>query len=157
MARCFTSLMDNSGKFNVRVYGLLINKQKEVLVTDEYRIGMYMTKFPGGGLEYGEGTIDCLKREFREELNIDVSIEGHFYTTDYFQKAFFFKGMQLLSIYYLVNYSSTKQIPVTSSIKNIPKTEGAQAFRWIAIKQLSADEFTFPIDKKVVELLKATL
>jgi hypothetical protein len=47
--------MDNSAKFNIRVYGLLINKQQEVLVTDEYRIGMYMTKFPGGGLEYGEG------------------------------------------------------------------------------------------------------
>jgi hypothetical protein len=90
-------------------------------------------------------------------LNIDVSIERHFYTTDYFQKAFFFKGMQLLSIYYLVNYSNPGLIPVAGSINNIPKVEGAQAFRWIAINKLSPDYFTFPIDKKVIELLKTTL
>lgn len=148
--------MDNSAKFNIRVYGLLINKQQEVLVTDEYRIGMYMTKFPGGGLEYGEGPVDCLKREFKEELNIEVSIKKHFYTTDFFQPAFFFKDMQLLSIYYLVNCSDPEQIPVVNVTNDIPKTEGAQAFRWMAIDQLSPDDFTFPIDQKVVELLKAT-
>lgn len=153
----FFFTMSNSGNFNIRVYGILFNDHNEVLVTDEYRIGMYMTKFPGGGLEYGEGPVDCLKREFKEELNIEVSIKAHFYTTDYFQPAFFFKNMQLLSIYYLVNYSNPDQIPVVNVINDIPKTEGAQAFRWLAIDQLSPDDFTFPIDQKVVELLKATL
>ena len=41
--------------FNLRVYGILINKQQQVLVSDEYIRGMYITKFPGGGLEFGEG------------------------------------------------------------------------------------------------------
>lgn len=118
---------------------------------------MYMTKFPGGGLEYGEGTIECLKREFKEELDINVSIKAHFYTTDYFQKALFFKDMQLISIYYLVESTDIDKIPTTSVINQIPKVEGAQAFRWVAIESLTPDEFTFPIDQKVLELLKATL
>lgn len=153
----FFFTMSNSGNFNIRVYGLLINDHNEVLVTDEYRIGRFMTKFPGGGLEYGEGPVDCLKREFSEELNLEVSIEAHFYTTDYFQPAFFFKDMQLISIYYLVNCAHPEQIPVTCTVNDIAETEGAQAFRWVTIDQLSPEDFTFPIDQKVVELLKATL
>lgn len=149
--------MNTAGKFNIRVYGLLINKQQEVLVTDEYRMGMYMTKFPGGGLEFGEGTIDCLQREFREELNIGIEVIRHFYTTDYFQKALFFEGMQLLSIYYLVHFSDTESLTTTNISNNIPEKEGAQSFRWMAIEELNANNFTFPIDKKVAELLKTTM
>ncbi len=149
--------MNTAGKFNIRVYGLLINKQQEVLVTDEYRMGMYMTKFPGGGLEFGEGTIDCLQREFREELNIDIEVIWHFYTTDYFQKALFFEGMQLLSIYYLVHFSDTESLTTTNISNNKPEKEGAQSFRWMAIEELNANNFTFPIDKKVAELLKTTM
>ncbi len=36
--------------FNIRVYALLINEKNEVLITDEFRFGKEMTKFPGGGL-----------------------------------------------------------------------------------------------------------
>ena len=61
--------------FTIRVYGILINEHKQVLVSDELIRGMYITKFPGGGLELGEGTRDCLKREFMEEMNLNVEIE----------------------------------------------------------------------------------
>jgi hypothetical protein len=40
--------------FNIRVYGILINEQKQVLVADEFIRGNYYTKFPGGGLEFGK-------------------------------------------------------------------------------------------------------
>ena len=56
-----------SNRFNVRVYGLLLNEKEEILVTDEFRLGVLMMKFPGGGLEFGEGTIDCLRRECMED------------------------------------------------------------------------------------------
>jgi ADP-ribose pyrophosphatase YjhB (NUDIX family) len=71
---------------SVRVYGVLINDQNEVLVSDEYIRGEYYTKFPGGGLEIGEGTRECLQREFKEEMNLEVAIGDHIYTTDFFQK-----------------------------------------------------------------------
>ena len=56
-------------RFNVRVYGILINDRNELLVSDELIKGIRFTKFPGGGLEWGEGIEACLKREFIEDLN----------------------------------------------------------------------------------------
>ncbi|MFN5439619.1 MAG: NUDIX hydrolase, partial [Bacteroidota bacterium] len=41
--------------FNIRVYGILISDDNQVLVSDEFIRGNYYTKFPGGGLEFGEG------------------------------------------------------------------------------------------------------
>src|SRR5688572_17198882 len=90
-------------RFNVRVYGILI-KNAAVLVTDEYRMGMEITKFPGGGLEFGEGTIDCIKRECLEELNEEIEVMSHVYTTDFFQASAFHKEEQLLSIYYRIKF-----------------------------------------------------
>ncbi len=75
--------------FNIRVYGILINEQKQILVSDEFIRGNYYTKFPGGGLEIGEGTRDCLKREFKEEMNLNVEVGDHLYTTDFYQKSAF--------------------------------------------------------------------
>jgi 8-oxo-dGTP diphosphatase len=60
-------------RFNVRVYGILIHEEN-VLVSDEYIKGKFITKFPGGGLEFGEGTLDCVVREFKEELGLDVEV-----------------------------------------------------------------------------------
>src|SRR5829696_4074619 len=88
-------------QFNIRVYGILINKEKQVLVADEFIRDKYYTKFPGGGLEFGEGTRDCLKREFIEELDLKVEVLDHLYTTDFFQESAFRPGDQIISIYYL--------------------------------------------------------
>jgi len=75
--------------FNIRVYGILITDDNKVLVSDEFIRGNYYTKFPGGGLEFGEGTRDCLAREFMEEMNLKVKVEEHLYTTDFFQMSAF--------------------------------------------------------------------
>lgn len=141
--------------FNVRVYGLLINDNEEVLISDEYEYKMNFTKFPGGGLEYGEGLTDGLKREFMEECNAEVMVTGHFYTTDFFVKSAF-NDSQIISIYYLVK-------PVGELNLNIKTTpfdfdgegEVLQAFRWIKLSDLRPEEFTFPIDQHVAKLLIA--
>lgn len=85
-------------KFNIRVYGIFINEKHELLVTDEFQLGTKMTKFPGGGLHFGEGTADCLRREMREECNQEIERITHYYTTDFYQKALFFENHQLISI-----------------------------------------------------------
>jgi len=139
--------------FNIRVYALLINEKNEVLVTDEFRFGTEMTKFPGGGLEWGEGTLDCLKRECREELGCEVEVIRHFYTTDFFQKAAFYKDQQLISIYYIVKNSTPLSITISKNKNALERVENAQSFRWVALARLNADEFTFPIDKKVAGML----
>ena len=137
--------------FNVRVYGLLINSREEVLLTDEVHGGKQFTKFPGGGLEKGEGMIDCLKREFREELNIEISEVLHFYTTDFYQESAF-DGSQVISVYYTVGYNDWSKIEVKSVQFDFGNSD--QIFRWKPIEQLVAEDLTFPIDQVVLENLK---
>lgn len=149
-------------KFNIRVYGILINEQKQLLVADEFIRGNYYTKFPGGGLEFGEGTRDCLKREFVEEMNLKVEVLEHLYTTDFFQESAFRPGDQIISIYYLVK--PLEQITVRLSnlefdfdadqLSRYKKNNEIETFRFIDWNKLSEESVTLPIDKVVVGLIK---
>jgi 8-oxo-dGTP diphosphatase len=148
--------------FNIRVYGVLINEKNQVLVSDEYIRGNYFTKFPGGGLEFGEGTRDCLRREFLEEMNLNVEVGEHFYTTDYFQLSAFHPGQQIISIYYLV----TANEAITTRINTIPfdfdeiqlkvysEQQETECFRFIDWEIFSEEAVTLPIDKIVARMLK---
>jgi len=142
-------------RFNIRVYGIHVNNDGKVLVTDEYRLNMYMTKFPGGGLEFHEGTIDCLKRECMEELGCEIFNVQHFYTTDFFQPTTLVgKDIhQLISIYYLFDMRKPYAFSSTNKIYDFDRVEGAQTFRWIPIKELNQEMFSFPIDKKVAQMI----
>jgi ADP-ribose pyrophosphatase YjhB (NUDIX family) len=149
--------MDNMlpSRFTVRVYALILNDQKQLLVTDEFQLDMKMTKFPGGGLNFGEGTIDCLKRELQEECNQEIDDIRHFYTTDFYQKALFWEDHQLISIYYLAKLKEPVQVQFSSIPFDFLKmSNGSQSFRWIDLEKINSDEFTFPIDKHVAHLLK---
>jgi len=146
-------------KFNIRIYGILMDEQRRVLVSDEYIRGSYFTKFPGGGLEFGEGTRDCLKREFKEETGLDVTIGDHIYTTDFFQISAFNNMDQIISIYYFVKADASTLPTKTSRFDfqphqvSDPKGE-AEVFRWIEWDTLSADTVDLPIDKLVVNMVK---
>ena len=144
-------------RFNIRVYGLLIHNHN-ILVSDEFRMNTLMTKFPGGALEFGEGTIDCLKREFMEELNTKIDIIRHFYTTDYYQPTKLLPAtMQLISIYYLVEASNSFKFTTSEVPFDFPeKVDGAQSFRWLPLDTLKEEDVTLPIDKKVVQMLMNT-
>jgi|ERR1700761_7256443 len=144
-------------KFNVRVYGLLINDDQEILISDEQEHGYRFTKFPGGGLEYGEGLTEGLKREFMEECNAQIVVTGHFYTTDFFVKSAF-NDSQIISIYYLVK----PIVPLNLRFKTRQfdfDGEGdiLQSFRWIKLNDLRPEHFTFPTDQHAAKLLIMTL
>ncbi|MBB2145001.1 NUDIX domain-containing protein [Pedobacter sp. LMG 31464] len=138
--------------FNVRVYGLLINVKNEVLLSDEHEYGQNFTKFPGGGLELGEGLIDALKREFIEECNAEIEVTGHFYTTDFYEKSSF-NDSQVISIYYLVAATQPLQLPFKTRVFDFDEDIN-QSFRWVNINELSENDVTFKTDKTVVKLLK---
>ena len=140
-------------QFNVRVYGLLINDNDEILLSDEHEYGIDFTKFPGGGLEYGEGLTEGLKREFIEECNTRIVVIDHFYTTDFFVKSAF-NDSQIISVYYLVKAISKLDITIkTKPFDFDGEGEILQSFRWIKVKDLRPAEFTFPIDRHVAKLL----
>ena len=146
--------------FNVRVYGILIDSSKRVLVADEFIRGHFVTKFPGGGLEYGEGTRDCLKREFLEETGLDVTIGEHIYTTDFYQQSAFNPNDQIISIYYQVNAAESGSLQTQTTVFNFepsaisdPQGE-AEVFRWIDWNDFNSNNLTLPIDKVVANILK---
>jgi ADP-ribose pyrophosphatase YjhB (NUDIX family) len=143
------------GIFNIRAYAIIINNKKEVLLSDEHRFGKSFTKFPGGGLEFGEGIKDCLFREIKEELNLEIKSYQHFYTTEFFQLSAFHQNQQIISIYYKVELFEYAKIETENKPFNFKNglQEDAQIFRWKALNYLSSEDLTFPIDKHVVELL----
>ena len=138
-------------RFNIRVYGIIINDNQEVLVSDELRFGRTFTKFPGGGLEWGEGTAEAIKREIQEELGLETVIGELFYVNDFFQQSAFKKKDQLISFYYYVDQIDYSAILTTNH--EVPITEEGEKFRWIPLSELNAELFTFPIDKVVAERL----
>ncbi|CAG0948245.1 ADP-ribose pyrophosphatase [Flavobacteriales bacterium] len=145
------------GIFNVRVYAIIINQANEVLLTDEHRFGTSFTKFPGGGLEYGEGLKDGLIREIREELNTEVCSMQHFYTTDFFQPSVFHENQQIISVYYRVNLNNYSHIQTQDEPFCFQQgaKEFAQEFRWKKITEFSPNDVSFPIDKYVANLIVA--
>ena len=148
--------------FNIRVYGILINDENQVLLSDEFIRGKYYTKFPGGGLELGEGTRDCLKREFKEEMDLDVEVGAHIYTTDHYQLSAFNNEHQIISIYYFVKALEPIKAPLRNKefdfdedqLKIYAKENEIETFRFIDWDAFSPDSVTLPIDKIVAAMLK---
>ena len=140
-------------RFNVRVYGILVEGGK-LLVSDEFIKGKEICKLPGGGLEFGEGPADCIVREFMEETNLKVEVKSHFYTTDFFVTSAFDVKSQVISIYYLVKALEEVKLPVSTKKFDFKKrVEGAQSFRWLDIANISENDFTFVIDRRVATLI----
>lgn len=146
----------------VRVYGIVINDQRQVLVSDELIRGGYYTKFCGGGLEKGEGTIDCLVREFREEMDLPVKVLEHIYTTDFYQQSAFNPDHQILSVYYLAEPLEKIKAPLRDSPFAFDKAQmlvydqmgSVETFRFVDKKDFSADTMTLPIDKIVADIIR---
>ena len=134
----------HSTMFNIRVYGILINENKILLVEESVR-DKRILKFPGGGLEFGEGLVDCLRREFIEELQTEVFNIRHFYTTDFFVQSFLDPNHQVISIYYLVDAD-------IATINYL--IDETMQFLWMDINELKEEQLVLPIDKHVLKMLK---
>lgn len=151
--------------FNIRVYGILINENNQVLLSDEYIRGNYFTKFPGGGMEFGEGTRECLKRELKEELGIESEVGEHIYTTDYFQISVFNPEHQIISIYYYAKALEPIKVPLHNRLFDFDehqldlyqRTMQAESLRYVDPENFSAESVTLPIDKIVAEIIKKRL
>ena len=135
-------------QYTIRVYAILHNEEDEVLLMQESYRGITFTKFPGGGLEWGEGTKDCIKRELKEELGLKKIKLEQFYTTDFFVNSYFDTNVQVISIYYKAVEPISK-----SAVKLETKDSRLLGMKWIAASDLKKQHVTFPIDKKVVGML----
>lgn len=150
--------------FNLRVYGILMNESRQVLVSDELIRGSYITKFPGGGLEPGEGTRDCLQREFMEEMNLKVMVGEHIYTTDHYRVSAFNPQHQIISIYYYVHTLEPISVPLRDKLFDFDETQikiyeatgETETFRLVNWDDFNEESVTLPIDKIVAKILMET-
>ena len=126
-----------TNRFNLRAYGILI-RDGRVLLSEEHYKGKQLIKFPGGGVEYGEGIQDALIREWREEMSCDIQVEDMFYVTDYFIQSAFIAEDQIVSFYYTV--SSKTELQTSFSEHQI---------YWTELIPANADKLTFQQDKEV--------
>jgi 8-oxo-dGTP diphosphatase len=146
--------MSTEKRFIIRVYGLIISSGNEVLIAEEYHYDTFMRKFPGGGLEFGEGPIDCLKRELMEELQIEATDFRHLHTTDFFAQSAFNPDLQVLGIYYLVS----APLAIEGMFREnyiLPAENGVERFRWVNLEDLNPGEITFATDQQAYEKLAA--
>ena len=134
-------------RFNIRVYALIIFKNN-ILLSRELIQNKLIYKFPGGGVELGEGIVDALQREAKEEMGQHLNHITHFYTTDFFQRSSFDSSEQLISIYFKASLSKHLNNRLKIPVKDQP------VFEWKRLVDLNEENLYFPIDKKVLNMIK---
>jgi mutator protein MutT len=92
-------------------------------------------EFPGGKIEAGETVVDCIVREIREELGIEISV-----------------GEQLISIDHTYpTFQLTLFVHHCQHISGIPQPIECNEIRWVNVSDL--DNYQFPAAN--VEIINA--
>ena len=70
-------------EFNIATKAIIIYKRKVLIVqrSNYMNFDADIWEFPGGRIEFGEDIHACLKREIKEEVNLDVEINRILYAT----------------------------------------------------------------------------
>ena len=144
-------------RFNVRVYFFLVSEgdaagKRQVLLSDEILAGKHCTKWPGGGLEFGEGPRDCALREAREELGQDIELGPLVHATGGFVRSAWRREEQVLCHYYFARLEG----PVTFRVTDEPfdfDGGSVQSFRWVPLDDFDPGQLTFATDREAMGAL----
>lgn len=142
-------------RFNIRVYGVLLNENNELLLSKETYKGKAFTKFPGGGLCLGESLPAGLMREFEEECDLSVSVKKLLFVTETLVPSAF-DDSQVIGVYYLVeaNFESLKNL----RMKNLDvENNSTQSFFWYDWKEMNEDKLDFQMDQEAWTEIKTLI
>lgn len=95
-------------------------------------------EFPGGKLHAGETLEECLVREIREELDVDVEI-----------------GLEILATVHHYPDRSIELRFFRCALKSDPKPTMSQEMKWVALPDLPLVQLP-PADDELVRLLTGT-
>lgn len=135
-----TSSRDSSKKYPVIVTAAVIRDGDKVLIAQ--RQGAPLAgkwEFPGGKLEPGEGPEECLARELREELGIEVAVKDIFAV-----------------VYHEYNFGPILLLAYNCALlarRTVPQNAGV---RWASREDLCALDFA-PADRPIVEKIEHVL
>ncbi len=103
------------------------NQSGQILI-DKRKVGGAMGglwEFPGGKIEAGETVSDCIVREIREELAIDITVGEHLVSIEHTYSAF-----KITLIVHNCQY-----------ISGIPQPIESDEIRWVEVGDLNQYEF----------------
>lgn len=144
--------MKGAAAWNLRVYGVLVENSWILLSRETYPgFEGYMTKLPGGGILPGEGPVDALRREFKEEVGLEICSADVFHVPGGFHKSHF-DDSQVVSLYYKVT-RSLDQIPRQMNSEVVRGVQVYQEFFWCPIKELDPSKMTWKTDQETIEIL----
>jgi len=153
-------------RFNVRVYLFLLDRpllgnglpdpESRILLSDEFLAGRNCTKLPGGGLEFGEGPMECARREAREELGQPIDLGPLVHATGDFIRSDWRGDEQVLCQYYLATLPEPAGFRVADARFDYPGPD-RESFRWGGLESLTDEEFTFGVDRSALSALRGRM
>lgn len=104
------------------------NQHQQILIDRRLPQGVMggLWEFPGGKIEPGETIEECIKREIKEELGIEISVGEHLITIDHTY----------------THLRVTLMVYHCCLIMGIPQTIGCDEICWVDLDDL--EKFTFP-------------
>jgi 8-oxo-dGTP diphosphatase len=94
-------------------------------------------EFPGGKCEPGESHEDCLRREMREELDVDARV-----------------GEELLAVSHAYPERTVELHFFRCELAGVPAPQQGQEMRWVAREELRVLRFP-PADEELIRMLNA--
>ena len=127
--------IDNKKRFNFRIAGVTLYDNKVLLhrmMKDDF------WALPGGRCEIFEDTKSALVREYKEEINVDVTIERALFFVENF---FSFENEQFHEISVIYNVIFPKETKILSEEEFIGSEKGTDLiFRWFPLSQTKSIE-----------------
>ncbi|NIR49978.1 A/G-specific adenine glycosylase [candidate division KSB1 bacterium] len=130
----------NKPHFNVAV-GIIWNNGK-ILIDQRPEEGLLggLWEFPGGKQEPGESLEECLEREIKEEMNIQIRVQGPFLTIPHAYS----------------HFKITLHSFQCQHVGGIPKPKKAIDWKWVSPKDIT--RYAFPqANKKILDALLRNL
>ncbi len=121
-------------RFNYRVAAVILDRARVLLQTVEDEDFWCL---PGGRAELLEPADECIRREMREEIGEDVTIERLLWAGDTF---FEHRGLEYheLGLYFLVTLPHGSPLPQTPEFRR-PELDGIQMiFQWFPVSGLES-------------------
>lgn len=117
---------------------IIKNETGEILICQRGKGGIceYLWEFPGGKLEPGETSEECLIRECREELGIEIKIQELFAQTTHA-----YPEITIAFSFFLAKL-----------MKGEPRAEVHESIQWVLPEELELHEFC-PADIVIIEKL----
>lgn len=137
--------MSDSREIRIRVAGILMENDRLLLVAHKKNDSVYWL-LPGGGVEFGESLKEALKREFMEELNIEVTVE---------ELAMVFDSIDPEGSRHIVNICFNCSWP-GGDIKLGDDTR-LHDFKFERIENLAAIQMIPPVGRKIAECISGEL